>query len=121
MRVWAESIPLILSSRMKWWRKPRWVSTWMNNPAGVSETSLQLAVMWPSPVPKDRQCGSDSGPEVEFEDITIDLPEARFWIASGWPSTRELSANDTQQVFSSPSSGDIETAIDSEHLCRDPR
>ena len=29
------------------------------------------------------QSGSYSGPEVGFEEIAIDLPEARFWIASG--------------------------------------
>jgi hypothetical protein len=27
-----------------------------------------------------------SEPEVGFEDITIDLPEARFWIASELPT-----------------------------------
>ena len=42
MRVSAESIPRIPSSRMKWWRKPHWRSAWMNSPAGVSELFLKL-------------------------------------------------------------------------------
>jgi hypothetical protein len=33
---------------------------------------------------------SDSGPEVRFWEIAIDVPEARFWLASVWPTTREL-------------------------------
>src|SRR5437667_10201421 len=40
MRVWAESIPRILFSHMKWWRKPRWISVWMNNPGGASEPAF---------------------------------------------------------------------------------
>src|ERR1700730_3311847 len=33
---WAGSIPLIPSSPMKWWRRPHWVSAWMNSLAGAS-------------------------------------------------------------------------------------
>ena len=36
----AESIQRIPSSRMRSWRRPFWVSAWMNNPAGASEFPL---------------------------------------------------------------------------------
>jgi hypothetical protein len=29
-------------------------------------------------------------PEDGFEEIAIDVPEARLWIACGWPRTRQL-------------------------------
>lgn len=29
-----------------------------------------------------------SGPEVLFEEMAIDLLQARFWITSGWPTIR---------------------------------
>ena len=32
--------------------------------------------------------GSYSGPEVGFEEISIDLPQAHFWITSGLASSR---------------------------------
>jgi hypothetical protein len=38
------------------------------------------------------QPGSYSGPEVGFEEIAIDLRQARFWITSGWPTTHQPSA-----------------------------
>jgi hypothetical protein len=34
--------------------------------------------------PERGYTGDCSGPEVGFEEITIDLPQARFWIAFGW-------------------------------------
>jgi hypothetical protein len=37
-------------------------------------------------------CGSYSGPEVLFGEITIDLLEARFWIASALPTMLKLMA-----------------------------
>jgi hypothetical protein len=36
-----------------------------------------------------------SGPEVGFEEIATHLPEARFWITSGWPTIREQAALDS--------------------------
>src|ERR1700685_3960223 len=31
-------------------------------------------------------CGLRRWPEVGLEEITMDLPEPRFWITSGWPT-----------------------------------
>ncbi|MGA7559603.1 MAG: hypothetical protein WBW01_02530 [Terriglobales bacterium] len=36
----------------------------------------------------DGLLGRYSGPEVRFEEIDIDVSQARFWITSVWPTNR---------------------------------
>ena len=47
----------------------------------------------------DEQSGSYSGPEVGFEKITLDLLQARFWITSGLPTTRDLTRYVNTRAF----------------------
>jgi hypothetical protein len=54
-------------------------------------TSLDYSRATGKPEAKSRPNSQLRGREVGFEEIAIDLSEARFWIVSGLPTTRELS------------------------------